>query len=179
VGGTARPRKIEASRRSRRRGPACLQGMHNHPGSAAPMRRLPYILLVAMCAVCTAGTASGQGMIRVQGQPFRQACFPDYMRFCRGVLPGRGRIILCLNDHVNELTQPCFQALALRGLASANALKLCRLDYDRICAHTGPGLGRGLACLLDNAPALSPICRDALAKEGLFDDEPDPREFRR
>jgi hypothetical protein len=33
--------------------------------------------------------------------------------------------------------------------------------------------------MLDNAPALSPICRDALAKQGLFDDEPEPREFRR
>jgi hypothetical protein len=101
------------------------------------------------------------------------------MRFCRGVLPGRGRIILCLNDHVNELTQPCFQALALRGLASASALKACRADYDRLCAQYGPGLNRGMACMLDNAPALSPICRDALAKQGLFDDEPEPREFRR
>jgi hypothetical protein len=144
------------------------------------MRRLPLILVAILALfLAQAGTAFAQGMIRVQGPPFRQACIADYMRFCRGVLPGRGRIILCLNDHVNELTQPCFQALALRGLASASALKACRIDYDRICAHTGPSLNLGLACLLDNAPALSPVCRDALAKQGLFDDEPDPREFRR
>jgi hypothetical protein len=144
------------------------------------MRRLPLMLAVTLaCSLVHVGAAFAQGMIRVQAPPFRQACIPDYMRFCRGVLPGRGRIILCLNDHVNELTQPCFQALALRGLASASALKACRADYDRLCAQYGPGLNHGMACMLDNAPALSPICRDALAKQGLFDDEPEPREFRR
>ena len=70
------------------------------------------------------------------------------------------------------LGAPCFQALTLRGLASASALKACRIDYDRLCAHTGPGLNRGLACMLDNAQALDPTCRDALAKQGYFDDEP-------
>lgn len=144
------------------------------------MRRLPLILAMSLAlSLAHAGAAIAQGMVRVQGPPMRQACMADYMRFCRGVLPGRGRVILCLNEHVNQLTQPCFQALALRGLASASALKACRLDYDRICAHTGPGLNRGLACLLDNAQALSPTCRDALAKQRLLDDEPDPREFRR
>jgi hypothetical protein len=144
------------------------------------MRRLPLILAVTLALFhVQAGTALAQGMIRVQAPPFRQACIADYMRFCRGVLPGRGRIILCLNDHVNELTQPCFQALTLRGLASASALKACRFDYDRLCAHTGPGLNRGLACMLDNAQALSPTCRDALGKQGFFDDEPEMREFRR
>jgi hypothetical protein len=144
------------------------------------MRRLPLMLAVTLaCSLVHVGAAFAQGMIRVQAPPFRQACIPDYMRFCRGVLPGRGRIILCLNDHVNELTQPCFQALALRGLASASALKACRADYDRLCAQYGPGLNRGMACMLDNAPALSPTCRDALVKQGLFDDEPEPREFRR
>jgi hypothetical protein len=144
------------------------------------MRRLPLILAMTLAlSLAEAGAAFAQGVVRVQAPPFRQVCIADYMRFCRGVLPGRGRIILCLNEHVNELTQPCFQALALRGLASASALKACRVDYDRICAHTGPGLNRGLACLMDNPQALSATCRDALAKQGLLDDEPDPREFRR
>jgi hypothetical protein len=36
-----------------------------------------------------------------------------------------------------------------------------------------------LACLLDNAQALSSQCRDALANQGFFDEEPDLRDFRR
>jgi hypothetical protein len=143
------------------------------------MRRLPLILVLAVTlAVLDAGTAIAQGLIRIQAPPLR-ACTVDYLRFCRGVPPGRGRIILCLNAYANELTQPCFQALALRGLASANALKACRIDYDRLCAQSAPGPTRGLACLLDNARTLSPQCRDALANQGLFDEEPDMRDFRR
>jgi hypothetical protein len=144
------------------------------------MRRLPFILTVALaCALCNVGAAVAQGMIRVQAPPLR-ACTADYFRFCRGVPPGRGRIVLCLNAHVNELTQPCFQALALRGLASANALRACRADYERLCAQAAPGgPTRGLACLLDNAQALSSQCRDALANQGFFDEEPDLRDFRR
>jgi hypothetical protein len=33
--------------------------------------------------------------------------------------------------------------------------------------------------MLDNYQALSPSCREALARQGLLDDEPDLREFRR
>ena len=37
----------------------------------------------------------------------RQACNPDYNRFCSGVLPGGGRIIACLKKHKPELTEAC------------------------------------------------------------------------
>ncbi|MFM9845700.1 MAG: cysteine rich repeat-containing protein [Hyphomicrobiaceae bacterium] len=144
------------------------------------MRRLFCILIaLAICVLPDVRNAHGQGVIRAQAPPLRQACVADYMRFCRGVLPGRGRILLCLNAHANELTQTCFQALALRGLASAGALRICREDYDRLCAQAAPGWGRGLACLLDNTPALSPPCRDALTKQGVFDDEPGAPDFRK
>jgi len=143
------------------------------------MRRLPLILVMAVtCALFDMGAARGQGLVRVQAPPLH-ACTADYFRFCRGVPPGRGRIILCLNAYANELTQPCFQALALRGLASASALRACRADYERMCAQSAPGPTRGLACLLDNPRALSPQCRDALANQGLFDEEPEMREFRK
>jgi len=136
------------------------------------MRRLPMKLMLAAALVAFAAcTAAAQGLIPIQAPPLR-ACTVDYLRFCRGVPPGRGRIILCLNAYANELTQPCFQALALRGLASASALKTCRIDYDRLCSRSAPGPMQGLACLLDNARTLSPPCRDALANQGLFDDEP-------
>ncbi len=141
-------------------------------------RRLVVLVTAFACALFATGAAFGQGLTKVQAPPLRQACVVDYMRFCRGVPPGRGRVILCLNARANELTQSCFQALALRGLASASALKACRIDYDRLCAQSGPGL-HGLSCLLDNAQALSAQCRDALGKQGLLDDEPETREFRR
>jgi hypothetical protein len=102
------------------------------------------------------------------------ACVGDYLRLCRGVPPGGARIILCLNLNADRLSQGCFQALALRGLEFAAVLKACRADFERICPGVPPGWGQGLACLLDNTPRLSPICRDALARHELLDGPPGP-----
>jgi hypothetical protein len=40
-----------------------------------------------------------------------KSCELDRQRFCRGVLPGGGRVLDCLSDHAKELTQPCNAAL--------------------------------------------------------------------
>ena len=42
----------------------------------------------------------------------RIACAPDYRRFCRGLLPGAGRIAACLHYYDAELSPSCQQALA-------------------------------------------------------------------
>ena len=112
-----------------------------------------------------------------QAPGLRNACVGDYLRFCRGVLPGGGRIILCLNLNADQLSQACFQTLAQRGLEFAAALKACRADFERICPGVPPGWGRGLACLLDNTSQLSVPCWDALARHDLLDEpaEPPPR----
>jgi hypothetical protein len=134
------------------------------------MSRLLASLIIAGGFLLAAAEADAQRLIRTQGPPLRQACFGDYVRLCRGVPPGGGRILLCLNTHADELSQTCFQALALRGLAYAGVLKTCRPDYERFCSQVMPGWGRGLECMLGHAPSLSPPCRDALAKEGFLDD---------
>jgi hypothetical protein len=68
----------------------------------------------------------------------------------------------------DRLSQSCFQALTVRGLAYAGAFKACRLDYRRLCAGVPPGYGRGLQCLLGNAAGLSPQCRSALEGHELL-----------
>jgi hypothetical protein len=121
--------------------------------------------------------AQAQGLMTAQAPGLRNACVGDYLRFCRGVLPGGGRIILCLNLNADQLSQACFQTLAQRGLEFAAALKACRADFERVCPGVPPGWGRGLACLLDSASRLSVSCRDALARHDLLDEpaEPPPR----
>jgi hypothetical protein len=96
------------------------------------------------------------------------------MRYCRGIPFGGGRILRCLNGHVDQLSQPCFDALALRGLATAGALRICGRDFERLCPQVPPDRDRAIACLLDQVPALSPPCRDAFQRYGLLDDEPEP-----
>jgi hypothetical protein len=96
------------------------------------------------------------------------ACGGDYRRLCPGVPPGGGRILACLNQQAENLSQPCFQALAERGLAAAAAFRLCRPDFERLCPGLAPGMGRGLACLVEQSARLSPGCFDALDAHGLM-----------
>jgi hypothetical protein len=128
--------------------------------------------LVAAFLLVAADAASAQGFGFRRG-PLQAlaACVGDYRRLCPGVVPGGGRIAACLNAQAEKLSQPCFQALAERGLALTAALRLCRADYERVCARVPTGRGRALACLLDNRDRLSPACRNALTAHGFETDD--------
>lgn len=134
--------------------------------------RLATLLLAAACALSFAHAARAESarayVIPVQAPPLREACAADYRRLCWGVPPGGGRIVLCLNAHADQLSERCFQALTLHGLAYAGAFKACQPDYRLFCAGVPPGYGRGLQCLLDNANALSAPCRSALEGHELL-----------
>ena len=131
---------------------------------------LAAVLTVTSAAVFVVG-AGAQGFTRVQGPPLRQACMADYMQYCRGVPFGGGRVLRCLNGHVDQLSQGCFQALALRGLATAGALRICGRDFERLCPGVPADRDRAITCLLQQIPALSPACLDAFEGNGLLDDE--------
>lgn len=123
-------------------------------------------VLVTALAFVAADTALAQGLRQGPTQPLT-ACIGDYQRLCPGVAPGGGRIMTCLNAQAEKLSQPCFQALAERGLALTAALRLCRADYERLCPGVPVGRGQALACLLDNRGRLSPACRNALTAHGF------------
>ena len=41
----------------------------------------------------------------------RDACKVDYEKFCKGTVPGGGRIIACLNKQRGQLTEACKKVL--------------------------------------------------------------------
>jgi hypothetical protein len=135
------------------------------------MRPAILAAVLAVLAQTIAIPAAGEGLRLVQMRGAILACSGDYFRLCPGVRPGGGRIIVCLNSQAEKLSQPCFQALAERGLAFAAALRLCRPDYERLCPGVPVGMGRALACLLDNFQKISPPCRDALSAHGFSEGE--------
>jgi hypothetical protein len=57
----------------------------------------------------------------------------------------------------------------MRGEAMS-LMKICRADYDRLCAGVRPGGGRILACLQDHAAQLSGSCSQAMPRAQALKD---------
>jgi Cysteine rich repeat len=58
--------------------------------------------------VALAATAQAQNLTAEQ----RTACQGDYSKFCKGVTPGGGRIIACLNRQGDKVSEACRKMLA-------------------------------------------------------------------
>jgi hypothetical protein len=132
-------------------------------------------LIAVACATLVAASLPHAGLAQgfrpgERARAVQMACMADYMRFCRDVPMGGGRIMRCLSRHADVVSQPCFQALTVWGLTAANSFKMCLPDVDRLCAQVPPRSGHALACLLENTDKLSSACRDSLADQGLLDD---------
>jgi hypothetical protein len=131
-------------------------------------------LIAAVCATLAAAslphTGAAQGVRPGErARAVAMACRADYMRFCRDVPTGRGRIMRCLSRHADVVSQPCFQTLTVWGLTAANAFRMCLPDVERLCPQVPPRPGYALACLLQNTDKLSKLCHDSLAEQDLLD----------
>ncbi len=49
---------------------------------------------------------------RAQIQAVAKACRGDIHQFCDGVQPGGGRILACMREHKDQLSQTCQDAMA-------------------------------------------------------------------
>src|SRR5260370_37639379 len=57
-----------------------------------------------------------------QASDARAACASDVQKLCAGVQPGGGRVLACLKQHKDEVSDGCKQAiLAAMGQSSGNA----------------------------------------------------------
>ncbi|MCO5065706.1 MAG: cysteine rich repeat-containing protein [Rhizobiaceae bacterium] len=65
----------------------------------------------ALMILALSGSLSGVGMASAQTAAQQAACKADYQKFCSGVMPGGGRIIKCLNEHIDQLTAQCQQVV--------------------------------------------------------------------
>src|SRR5262245_41184816 len=114
-------------------------------------RALSPVVCATLVAVSLPHAGTAQGFRPGErARALQMACMADYVRFCRDVPGGGGRIIRCLSRHSDVVSQPCFQALTVWGLTAANSFKMCLPDVDRLCAQVPPRSGHALACLLEN-----------------------------
>lgn len=53
-----------------------------------------------------------QRMVRWrEAEGYKAFCAEDVRRVCRGVEPGDGRVLICLQEHAQELSERCYQSL--------------------------------------------------------------------
>jgi hypothetical protein len=65
-------------------------------------------ITIATAALLLATGAFAQELTAAQ----RDACMGDYEKYCKGVVPGGGRIIACLAKESDKLTPACKKVLA-------------------------------------------------------------------
>ena len=126
------------------------------------------MLLGALLLAGSAGAADD-----VAGK-LRKDCNKELTTFCKGVVPGEGRVLACLYAFEDKVSDACGLAVydaALELEKAINALKYaagqCAADLDKYCGDVRPGQGRGLACLKKNDKNVSQGCKDALRQTGL------------
>lgn len=61
------------------------------------------ILLAAVLTLVSLNAATAQDMTAEQ----REACKADYDKYCKGTMPGGGRIIACLSKQHDQLGAAC------------------------------------------------------------------------
>lgn len=75
-------------------------------------------LLLVVCAITATQSAQAQDQQKLAAM--RAACSADAQKFCAGVQPGGGRIVACLKDHKDSLSDQCKQAAGLPANPSSN-----------------------------------------------------------
>lgn len=90
-------------------------------------------------------------------------CTTDVQKFCGDIQPGGGRIMKCLKDHRDQLSEECRTADEEKRTSFKKKLQECRADIKKHCAGVKKGKGRLQRCLRQKGKiALSPQCASAL-----------------
>ena len=76
-------------------------------------------LLLFVCTATAAQSAPADNQPSMAA--IRSACTEDAQKLCAGVQPGGGRIVACLKEHKDSLSDPCRQAAGLPANSSARS----------------------------------------------------------
>jgi OOP family OmpA-OmpF porin len=102
-------------------------------------------------------------------------CSKEINTLCRDVQVGDNRILNCLQDHENQLSDGCDAAIA-KGYSTIDAAlgdanffgAKCGPDIKLLCSDVTPGEGRTLACLIENNTNITMRCYGALVDLNLI-----------
>ncbi len=86
-------------------------------------------------------------------------CAQELEQFCTDVKPGLGLMIICLNEHRDELSPLCSEKVGASMVKLEKAKQECAGDIATYCAGVKAGGGRLLECLKKQGDKLSPACK--------------------
>lgn len=116
----------------------------------------------------------GAGAADDVAEKLKKACNRELTTFCKGVVPGEGRVLACLYAFESKVSDQCAYAVYDAALALEKAVAdmkyaagECMVDLKKFCGNVKVGQGRGLACLQKNDKDVSQQCKDALRQTGL------------
>lgn len=121
-------------------------------------------------ALSLAGPAGAQSI----ADDLKKACNKELTTFCKGVVPGQGRVLACLYAFESRVSDQCAYAVYDASLELEKAIadmkyaaSQCMADLQKYCGNVKVGEGRGLACLKKNDSNVSQQCKDALKQTGM------------
>jgi hypothetical protein len=107
------------------------------------MRCLRVLLVVCAATVAHSALADDQSTLAA----IRAACAEDTQKLCAGVQPGGGRIVACLKEHKDSLSDRCKQAAALAANPSSSSAPSA--------SSVSPASGTSVSGAAASAPATS------------------------
>lgn len=87
----------------------------------ASCTRLSFTISAVLIAAAASAAQSAQPGSQPSMDALRAACTADAQRLCAGVQPGGGRIVACLKDHKDALSDRCKQAAGLPANPASNS----------------------------------------------------------
>ena len=105
-----------------------------------------------------------------------EGCSKEIANFCGDVMIGNNRILNCLADNGDQLSDGCVAAIGEGKSTISAALgdsnffgARCAPDVKLLCPDVPAGQGRILGCLLDKRTNITMRCYSALAELNLID----------
>ena len=116
--------------------------------------RYAVLFLVVLCA----GAWS-----RAYAEEQKLTCSEEITKYCKGVKPGGGRLLVCLKEHEKDLTPTCSGKVAEIEKRLEEAKQICAEDTEKFCKGIQPGEGRIAKCLNEHIEEISPACREKVS----------------
>lgn len=122
-----------------------------------------FLVHIFIVAVIIYLPLSGDMSANAQG---KGACAGDVQTFCSEVQPGQGRIVQCLKQNIESLSQGCKDRILEVAEQMAGANQACQDDIFTLCPGVPSGGGQVAQCLKANQALLSPQCAAAMSEVG-------------